>query len=71
MNDDDLHDDFNQDVVPLFETDEDDLLQYEGDDGTIHMAESRVRLTTSGMDSEEEWNYDYMVGFQIYEDDIL
>jgi len=28
-------------------------------------------MPISGMDSAEVWNYEYMVGFQIYEDDIL
>ena len=42
INDDDLHKDFNADVIPTFVAVNDTLIEYEGDDGTVHLAESRV-----------------------------
>ena len=48
IDDEDLHEDFNEDVVPLFEFEGEQLIEYEGDDGTVHLATSRVSIETSG-----------------------
>jgi hypothetical protein len=57
--------------VPKFNQTGDDLVIYEGDDGDIHMAESKIRMETTGMNKNIVWDYEYVVGFQIAEDDIL
>ena len=64
--------DFNNDIVPLFSTPESDHeLSYEGDDGKVHLAETSVQLNITGIDTGDLWNYEYVVGFQITEEDIL
>ena len=56
----------------MFETQESDVIEYEGDNGTVHLAETRVKLEAA-TDANEAvtWSYNYVVGFQIDEDDIL
>lgn len=71
IDDGDLQDDFDDDVVPLFNDTKDNLVEYDGDDGRVHMAESRIKLVTKGYAEEDVFAYDYIVGFQIDEDDIL
>ena len=46
IDDGDSQDDFDNDVVPLFETMVDNLVEYDGDNGNVHLAESRIKLTT-------------------------
>ena len=71
LDDEDLHEDFNEKVVPMFSTEGDDLIEYEGDDGTVHLAESKVKIEAAGLDGVIRWTYVYLIGFQITEDDIL
>ena len=46
IDDGDLQDEFDDEILPLFITTESNLVEYEGNNGKVHMAESRIRLTT-------------------------
>ena len=42
-------------MIPKFEDSSDDLVEYDGDNSVVHLAESKVKITTTGVTLPTNW----------------